>query len=303
MKLPFISVIIPTLNEEKNLPRVIASLKKVRYPKEKLELLIVDGGSTDKTLFWAKKAGAKILINPKKIRGAGCNIGVEKAKGEFIAFTDADCVVPINWLEKLLINFKNENIASVGGPNITPKDDSKFAKAAGEVIALLTKPGSRYGLESKKIREIYHNPGCNVLYKREAIIKVGNFNPRLLTCEDEELDFRLLENGYKILFTPQVVVDHYRRPTYKKILIQAYRFAVGRAQAIKLHPKMARWFHFIPSLILIFFIGIIPTLILLLLVSIYLSFAKKTVPFYVYWKIFLAWFFGWGVGFILGFIK
>jgi len=298
MNQPVVSIIIPTLNEEKNLPRVLESIKKVAYQPRKIELIVVDGGSKDKTQEIAKRFGAKIYRNQLKIRGAGCKIGVEKAKGELIAFTDADCVVPVNWLKDLLSPLSNHKVAGVGGPNITPKDDTQFAKAVGEVINLLTKPGSRYGFSANKITETYHNPGCNVLYRKEPILKVGNFSPKLLTCEDEELDFRLLENGYKLLFTPKVIVDHYRRPTYKKIFIQAYRFAIGRAQAIKLHPQMARWFHFIPSLILISFIGIIPSLILFLLASIYLSLTKKQVPFYVYWKIFLTWFFGWGLGFL-----
>jgi len=303
MNLPLVSIIIPTLNEEKNLPHCLESLKKIAYPKVKQELIVVDGGSIDKTIAIARKFGAKVYHNPLKIRGAACKIGVEKARGELIAFTDADCVVPKNWLKGLLAELKNDQVASVGGPNITPKDDTNFAKAAGEVISLLTKPGSRYGFSSNKITETYHNPGCNVLYRKSPILKAGNFNPDLLTCEDEELDFRLLKNGYKILFTPRVVVNHYRRPTYKKIFIQFYRFAFGRSQAIKLHPKMARWFHFLPSLALISLVGILPAFMVFLAVSIYLSLAKKTVPFYTYWLIFCLWFLGWSLGFIAGFLK
>lgn len=303
MTQPLISIIIPTLNEENNLPRALESIKKIDYPFEKTEIIIVDGGSTDKTLEIARKFGVKIYQNQLKIRGAGCKIGIEKARGEFVAFTDADCVTPVNWLKDLLSAFNDSQVAGVGGPNITPKDDTQFAKAVGEVINLLTKPGSRYGFNTKKIIEIYHNPGCNVLYKRKPILKVGNFNTELLTCEDEELDFRLIENGYKLLFTPKVVVNHYRRPTYKKIFVQFYRFAVGRSQAIKLHPKMARWFHFFPSIILVSLVGLVPTLAIFLIASIYLFWTKKLVPFYIYWLIFCLWFFGWSLGFIRGFFK
>lgn len=298
-----ISIIIPTLNEEKNLPKALKSIKKVDYPQKNIELIIVDGGSTDKTIQIAKESGAKIFNNPRKIRGAGCQIGVKQAEGEFIAFTDADCVVPKNWLKDLLINLEDEDVASVGGPNITPKDDTDFAKASGEVIAILTKPGSRYGYFGKNVTETYHNPGCNVLYKKDAILKVGNFNPELLTCEDEELDFRLLKEGYRLLFTPKVIVDHYRRPTYKKLFIQAYRFAIGRAQAIKMYPKMARWFHFVPSIMLLSVVGIFPSLFLFLSISVYLSMTKKHAPFYVYFRLFLCWFFGWSFGFTWGFFK
>ncbi len=248
--LPFVSIVIPVRNEEANLPRCLESIKKINYPKSRVEVIIVDGYSNDKTVEIAKSSGTRVFYNRQKIRSTGCQIGVNRAKGTIIAFTDADCVVPKNWLRDLLKHFGNDNVASVGGPNITPKDDTPFAKASGEAIWLLTRAGSRYGLIGGKVIETYHNPGCNVIYRKAIISQVGGLNPHLLTCEDEELDFRIREAGYKILFTPKVVVDHYRRPTYKRIYIQAYRFAIGRMQAIRMHPKMARWFHFVPSLLL-----------------------------------------------------
>jgi cellulose synthase/poly-beta-1,6-N-acetylglucosamine synthase-like glycosyltransferase len=310
--LPFISVVIPTRNEEENLPRLLLSLGKLEYPTNKLEVVIVDGNSTDRTVKIAKNFGAKVFYNPKILRGAGCQIGVDRAKGELVAFTDADCRVPKNWLKGLLNNLNEEKIVSVGGLNITPRDDSLFAKAAGRVILLLTRAGARYGFTGGKARETFHNSGCNVLYRKEAILSAGGFDPNLITCEDHELDFRLREKGYKLFFTPDVIVDHYRRPTYKKILIQAYRFAFGRCQAIKLHHKMARWFHFMPTILLLslgatlilglswpvcFFYPIL-VLFAFMMTSLYLWKSYGLVSFYVYFIILWLWTIGWGLGFL-----
>ncbi|MDP3888624.1 MAG: glycosyltransferase [bacterium] len=318
MIIPLITLVIPTKNEECNLPRLFLSLKALDYPKNRFEVIIVDGYSTDKTVEIAKKYGAKVLNNPKKIRGAGCQIGIDQAKGKLVAFTDADCVVPKNWLGGLAKYLEKDNkIAAVGGPNVTPKDDTFFSKTAGDVLWLLTRAGARYGFKSNKEIETYHNPGCNVLYKKEALDKAGGFNLGLLTCEDEELDFRLLKKGYRLLFAPEVSVDHYRRPTYKKLLIQSFRYASGRMQAIKLHKGMARWFHFVPSLIWITigfalislfnidlrYFGIAYLLAMFdsfLAVSILLSIIFKNSPFYVYLLILFCWFGGWGTGFIYG---
>lgn len=319
--LPYISIVIPVRNEELNLSRLLTSLKKVDYPQEKIELIIVDGDSSDSTVKIAKKYKGKIVRNPKKIRGAGCRIGIEAAEGEYIAFTDADCVVPKDWVKGLLECFNNEKVAAVGGPNNTPEDDTNFSKAAGEVLWLLTRFGARYGYSSQKVVETYHNPGCNVLYRKSALLNCGNYNSDLLTCEDEEMDYRLLKKGYKILFTPKIAVDHYRRPTYKRIYVQAYRFAVGRVQAIKLHWHMARWFHFGPSFFLIapLLILMLPAsvtlnvfltllylfgmLTLLALCSFYLVVKNKRNDFLIYFRIILCWFFGWGLGFIRGVFK
>lgn len=318
---PYISIVIPVRNEEANLPRVLDSIKNLDYPKQKTELIIVDGYSTDDTVKIAKNYGARVYYNSKKIRGAGCQVTLDKAKGEFIASTDADCVVPRHWLRGLLKHFTNERIAAVGGPNLTPRDDTPFAKAAGEAIWLLTRVGARYGFSTNKTVEVYHNPGCNVLYRKKAIRDVGGYNPYLLTCEDEELDFRLRKKGYKLLFTPNVSVDHYRRPTYKRIFIQSYRFAVGRIQAIKMFWRMARWFHFGPSLLLlslltafclIFFFPqfrilaffyILTVLLSFFLASWYLVLTKKAAPFYVYFGVLSIWIFGWSLGFLRGILR
>lgn len=320
-KLPVVSIIIPVRNEEANLPRCLESIKKVDYPSAKRELIIVDGYSDDRTVEIARSFGARVFYNRQKIRATGCQIGINKAKGEIIAFTDADCVVPKNWLRGLLEYLNNDQIASVGGPNITPKDDSDFAKASGEAIWLLTRAGSRYGLTGGKVIETYHNPGCNVIYRKSAVLQVGGFDPHLLTCEDEELDFRLRKAGYKLLFTPKVVVDHYRRPTYRRIYTQAYRFAVGRTQAIRMHWQMSRWFHFVPSLLLISVAVAIGMLfaardykllaisylllvfVAFLIPSVWLAVKKKTVSYYIYLAIFICWFAGWGLGFLKPFFQ
>jgi len=304
MNLLPITIVIPTRNEEKNLPRLLISLCQLNYPKSKLELIVVDGGSLDNTVAIAQKAGARVYDNPLRIRGAGCKIGVGKARFSLIAFTDADCTVPRNWLTKLLAPIgDDQRIAAVGGPNITPKKETDFGKAAGEVLKILTIPGARYGYTGKKIVGIYHNPGCNVLYRKQAIMKVGNFNPQLLTCEDEELDFRLRQAGYKLLFTPRPTVDHYRRLTYKKIYIQAYRYAIGRAQAIKLHPPMARWFHFVPTLTILSIAGLLPASLVFGLLAVYLSMSKKYASPWVHYLILNCWFWGYGIGFLIGQFK
>lgn len=318
MKDQFISIVVPTRNEESNLPRLLRSISRLDYPKKKFELIVVDGYSTDKTVEIAKKFKAKVFQNPGMIRSTGCQIGIDKAKGKVIAFTDADCVVPPGWLKGLMLALgDNKKIASAGGPNVTPEDDTPFAKAAGDVLSLLTMAGSRYGFNSRHVVEIYHNPGCNVIYRKEAIQKVGGFNKKLLTCEDEELDFRLRQAGYKLLFTPVVSVDHYRRPTYKKIYIQAFRFAVGRVQAVKMHWWMIRWFHVLPSLFLLTLLAAIYLLIfspLKLFFSLYLIFVflffvslsvftsqtKRNASPIAYQVILSCWILGWGNGFIKG---
>jgi cellulose synthase/poly-beta-1,6-N-acetylglucosamine synthase-like glycosyltransferase len=316
-----VSIIIPTKNNGDMLEKCLSSIKNLDYPKDKHEVIIVDGHSTDDTVDIAKKYGCKVLYENKGTIGGARNIGVENSDGEYIVFTDSDCVVDKNWLENLLEEFKDEKIASVGGPNITPEDDTEFAKCAGDVLTFLSNPGSRYGFNANEVREIYHNPTCNSAYRKSIFQEVGGFNPRLITCDDEELDYRITERGYKILFTPHARVLHYRRPTWKRFYRQAYKYAVGRMQAIKLHWRMGRWYHYTPlALILaiavlfaLFFLNpIFPLIAFLILVtggigiglmSLYLGTKTKMSYFWVYYLLIAIWFWGSGFGYFRGLWK
>ncbi len=262
--LPKVSIIIPTLNEAETIGRCLKSISRLNYPKNRLETVIVDGNSTDRTGAIAKKYGCKILTTSKRGRAAACNVGLQKASGTVIAFTDADCEVTKNWLKELVPLLLDEKTASAGGPNIAPEGDGDFAKKVDAVLAFLSKPGARYGLRSQKPMETFHNSGCNAAYRKDAFKKTGLFNESLLTCEDEELDFRMKRAGYKIMFNPKAFVYHYRRPNWHRFTKQAYNYAYGRMQAIKLHPEMARWFHFAP-------LGLFAALAALLFASVFHS--------------------------------
>ena len=98
-----ISFVIPTLNADKVLNKCLASINKQDFPKKDYQILIIDGGSTDKTLVIAKKYNAIVYNNPLKTAEAGKAIGVKKAKGKYICLIDSDNILPNkNWLKKML---------------------------------------------------------------------------------------------------------------------------------------------------------------------------------------------------------
>ena len=100
---PFVSIIIPSLNVEKYIEDCLDAIHMLYYPKDKLEIILVDNGSTDRTRKIASTCGARVLIR------RGCNIsalrnfGVSQSKGEIIAFLDADCIVSKDWLKVMLL--------------------------------------------------------------------------------------------------------------------------------------------------------------------------------------------------------
>lgn len=312
-----VSIVIPTKNNGNILEKCLYSIQNLNYPKEEVEVIIVDGHSTDDTVEVATRHGCKVFYESVGTIGGARNIGVENSNGKYIVFTDSDCVVEPDWLRELIAPLKNTNAVSVGGPNITPEDDTEFAKCAGNALSFLSRVGPRYGFYSEDVREIYHNPTCNSAYRNEVFREVGGFNPRLITCDDEELDYRIRKRGYKILFTPKAKVLHYRRPTWKRFMKMAYNYGIGRMQAINLRRDMGKWFHYAPpaliSLILLLFIlsflsSLFPLIALFILVggvlgitviSLYLA-RKKMKNFLNYFGLIVIWFLGYGLGMIRG---
>jgi glycosyltransferase involved in cell wall biosynthesis len=109
-----VSIIIPTLNEERNIKNCLNAIFFQNYPKNLLEVLILDGGSDDKTIEIAKKMGAKVIHNPGKTEEKGRMLGFNKAKGEIIGTIDADNVLPNDdkWLTKIIKPFDNKEISA-----------------------------------------------------------------------------------------------------------------------------------------------------------------------------------------------
>jgi len=120
MTLPLVSIIIPTLNEEKYLPLCLQSVQELDYPKEKIEVIVVDNGSTDKTQQIVREFGAKLLIEPDKYISGLRNVGAKIATGEILAFIDADCVAARSWLINASEYIYNSEVIAWGCPPEIP---------------------------------------------------------------------------------------------------------------------------------------------------------------------------------------
>ena len=250
LPVPTISIIIPAKNEEKLIRKCLLSLNQLEYPADKLEIIISDGLSKDNTVSVARELGATVINNPKQTVSPGRNIGFEHAKGDLIAFTDADCVVDKNWLKNSLKYFdEDESVACVGGPNLTPGDESNFGKAVGFVFDQpIFAAGSIHARELKQVKEVMSIPGCNAIYRRSVLTKVMPLDERMLTCDDTKLNREILDLGFKLLYTPDVIVLHYRRPTPMRLWKQFYRYAIGRLQVGKQDKRMINLMHILSGL-------------------------------------------------------
>lgn len=272
---PMVSIIIPVRNDAELLKNCLKSISEIDYPKDRLEVIIADGMSTDQSAEVAKAYGALVIENKKRTVSPGRNIAFEHSSGEIIAFTDADCIVDKNWIRNSLKYFEGDHnkVACVGGPNLTPPDESDFGRAVGFVFNQgLFAAGSIYARVLNTIIEVKSIPGCNAVYRREALQKVMPIDETLLTCDDTELNQRIIDNGYKLLYTPDVFVWHYRRPNPKGLFKQMYRYAIGRLQVGKRDHRMINPTHILVGLSLPLgaLILLFSPMVFLILLSLYL---------------------------------
>ncbi|MFC1624879.1 glycosyltransferase [Patescibacteria group bacterium] len=218
--LPFVSFIIPTLNSEKYLNNCLSSIQKQTYPKEKYEVLVIDGGSVDNTRNIANKFSAKIIDNPFIDPETAKSLGIQNSKGGIIALLDSDNeIVKKEWLEKMVKPLQeNSEIFGVESQYFFKKGDSIFNKYC--MLAHIADPFSRC-LASKlevqkkgeymeyfiKGKETYPLGSNGFLWNKKIIKKVGNYKPKF---EESNFSYFILGKGFrKFARVPGYGIYHY----------------------------------------------------------------------------------------------
>ena len=190
-----VSIVIGALNEEKYIGKTLKTAKN-QNTKHKIELIVGDGYSEDKTVAIAKKLGAKVVLEKNRSAAWERQAASKIAKGELICFTDADADIPNNWIELVASEFEKDNkLVLFYGPGYL-SDITGFNKfLSGIMMDAYLGVLSFFG---------YHNPsGFNMAVRRSAFEKIGGFNTKLVTAEDIDLAKRISKQG-KIKYNPAV---------------------------------------------------------------------------------------------------
>jgi glycosyltransferase involved in cell wall biosynthesis len=199
-----VSVIIPALNEEEMIGKCLESLAESCYPLDRFEVILVDNGSTDHTLEIARSFSTRlrltILQRPGVNISALRNLGAAAAKGEVLAFLDADCSVPANWIENVASNLASDSAGVIGG-NITIPEDSGWVARTWFQVAYAPKDG-----------EVAYVPSGNMLMKSSTFMQIGGFNETIKTSEDCELCSRARGEGFTVREISALTVIHWRTP-------------------------------------------------------------------------------------------
>ena len=213
---PFLSVIIPCRNEVRFLGRCLDSILAAEYPADRMEVLVIDGGSADGTRELIRERAARdarvcLIDNPQGSTPWALNHGIERAAGEIIARVDAHAAVSADYFALCVQYLESTGADNVGGSMRTlPQDTGWFA---GPIVAALS---HRFGVGNSYFRIGSAEPrwvdtvfgGC---WRREVFERVGRFNVDLRRSQDMEFSLRLKAAGGRTLLVPGVQSDYYAR--------------------------------------------------------------------------------------------
>lgn len=226
---PFISFIIPTYNEEKNIATCLKSIFLQDYPVDKMEVIIVDGFSSDRTIDISKQYPVKILLNNKKIASEARNLGIRHAKGSILVFLDADCqLFQSNWLrlmiEPLLYDPKVAGSISILTPNKKYPAISRFFSLMQADPLVVFAYGSALDVKGDYVTKINYFP-MGIRAIRRGLLTALSFKSDLTRLEDVDVTYHLVCKGFKFMIVKQagfyhLLVDNlasFMKKTYDKI--------------------------------------------------------------------------------------
>lgn len=230
---PMVSVIVPARCGEKTILECISSLLNLDYPPDKLEIILVNDGSPEAAgRVMREYAGKNGIMRYMETPGVGPsrarNLAIQEARGEYVAFTDADCMVEEAWLRELLRGFEGEEVAGVGGAHIPREDAEEFERDVDSFLLMMDFI-AEYRKKGEKPRAVSHVASCNSMYLKKVLLEVGGFDENMWPGEDVDLDQRIIRRGYRIRYNPAARVRHQRPKNMKQFFAMMKRYGMCHA--------------------------------------------------------------------------
>jgi GT2 family glycosyltransferase len=222
---PRISVVVCTYNGHRTIRDCLGGLSRLRHPN--FEVIVVDDGSSTPIEPIVSAYGFRTIRTANQGLSAARNVGMEAATGEIVAYLDDDAYPDPDWLTYLSDAFLHTDHVGVGGPNIAPPGDGRIADCVANAPG-----GPVYVLLSDEVAE--HIPGCNMAFRRAALMEIGGFDPQFRVAGDDvDLCWRLQERGGTLGFCPAAMVWHHRRNSLRTFWRQQSGY--GRAEGLLEH--------------------------------------------------------------------
>jgi succinoglycan biosynthesis protein ExoA len=243
--LPFVSVVIPVYNEERYLKACLGSVLEQDYPRDRYEVIVADGGSTDRTRAIVEAAAAvhpnvRLIDNPGRTQASGLNLGILASRGEYIARQDGHAEWSPHHLRRSI-----ELLMATGADNVGGRADGAGAGATGRAIARAMRSpfgvgGARFRYSTKAEDAATVFPGT---FRRTALERVGLFDEAYPPHEDYELNHRIRDSGGRVLFSPDIPTRYHVRESIPALARQYFRYGRAKVRVARASPGVIRPYH------------------------------------------------------------
>lgn len=322
-----VTVIVACRNEEKYITNCLESIIANDYSKDDLEVLVVDGMSTDNTCniidtYTQNYSFIKRIDNPKYITPSAFNLGIKNASGDIVMIMGSHSKYERDYISSCVKYLNEYDADNVGGILKTlPGDKTNTAKAIAVSLAHPFGVGNssfRVGSQKPKWVDTVFG-GC---YKRKVFDEVGMFNENLVRSQDMDFNIRLKSGGGKILLVPSIIAEYFARPTLKSFFMHNFEDGFWAVYPLKFGSRMFKFRHLLPlvfvasvfigffaSLLwmpfkILFMSGISAYILLSLFSSVSLAWKFKNIRFlFILPLVFGSRHFGYGVGSLWGLWK
>jgi succinoglycan biosynthesis protein ExoA len=267
---PPVTVVLPVLNEAARIERALAAVLGQDYPKDRLEILVVDGMSADGTREIVEdlvrgQAGPssfvsglpcsvpgprspvlRLIENPDRVAPCALNIGIRAARGDIIVRVDGHCEIASDYVRRCVEHIMKDGVDGVGGSVETVGE-------TGTAEAIAAAMSSRFGVGDSAFRT---ESGKTMLadtipfpaYTRSIIEKAGGHDEELVRCQDDEYNYRLRKMGAKLLLAGDIRSRYYSRASLRSLWKQYFQYGFWKVRVMQKHPKQMRPRQFVPPL-------------------------------------------------------
>lgn len=234
MRAPMVTIAMPAFNEEHYIEACIRSVQAQDYPRDRIEILVADGRSTDRTReiladLAVDDPRIRVIDNPERLQAAGLNQLIRAARGEVVVRMDVHCEYTPSYVRTCVETLEATGADNVGGAQ-RARAKTAFQRA---LCAALTSP---LGVGGARYRDAEAEGFVDTVFlgafRRAIFEKIGLYDPRAVTNEDAELNQRLLGSGGRIYLSRGIEVHYYPRDSFGKLAKQYWKYGTGRARTL-----------------------------------------------------------------------